>query len=196
MQSLGWTFSSPNAIVGQAFSVPFSPASPYYSYSIASGPSGASINATTGLLIWTPTLADVGTANIVVAASNGWGTVYATLSFPVYVTGPGPAVTLTPADWSSDGFTLTQGSDGNVHVYLTGTTTDVAVLADHAGKLDEHQYFSSLKYGRHTDHRLVQWEPNPAGGLTFSGPGGLIKTGFGVVILSGIEHLHGRHNGR
>ena len=183
MQSLGWTFSSPNAIVGQAFSVPFSPASPYYSYSIASGPSGASINATTGLLIWTPTLADVGTANIVVAASNGWGTVYATLSFPVYVTGPGSAVTLTPADWSSDGFTLTQGSDGNVHVYLTGTTTDVVSPITPAS-------LTSISISAPNSAATLTIDssngnPIPAGGLTFSGPGGLIKTGSGVVILSG-----------
>jgi hypothetical protein len=56
------------------------------SYGLTSGPASATINPTTGLLSWTPSLADVGTANLVVSATNNnaWGTTYVTLSFPVY----------------------------------------------------------------------------------------------------------------
>jgi hypothetical protein len=84
MRSVSWSFSTPTVVAGQPLSVQFSGgATPY---ALVSGPAAA-IDPTTGLLTWTPTLADVGTANLVVSAGdNGWGNVYVTLSFPVYFT--------------------------------------------------------------------------------------------------------------
>jgi hypothetical protein len=92
--AISWNFSTPNAVAGEPLSVQFHPASPYFSFSIASGPAAVTINPSTGLLSWTPTLADVGTANIVVAATSGWGTTFVTLSFPVYFTDAPTAVSL------------------------------------------------------------------------------------------------------
>jgi len=93
--SFSWTFSTPTAVAGQAMSVQLSAL--YATYAIVSGPAGATINPTTGLLSWTPGLSDVGTAKIVVSATNnnGWGTVYATLSFPVYFTDAPTGVSVT-----------------------------------------------------------------------------------------------------
>ena len=84
--SVDWNFSTPNVIAGQPLTVQFQNGGT--PYGIAVGPASATINPTTGLLSWTPTLADVGTANIVVSSGNinGWGAVYATLNFPVYFT--------------------------------------------------------------------------------------------------------------
>jgi hypothetical protein len=92
--SRSWTFSTPTVVVGQPLSVQFGGGA---SYAIVSGPAGATIDPTTGLLAWTPTSADVGTATIVVSTgnSNGWGTVYATLSFPVYFTDAPTGLTVT-----------------------------------------------------------------------------------------------------
>jgi hypothetical protein len=87
MSPVSWAFSTPNAVAGDPLTVQFHPGSPYLTYAISSGPAGATINPTTGLLSWTPGLADVGTANLVVSATNGWGTIYASLSFPVDFTG-------------------------------------------------------------------------------------------------------------
>lgn len=90
MAPISWTYSTPHVVAGAGLSVQFSPSgsSSGLTYAIASGPAGVTINATTGLLSWTPTLADVGTAQVVVSATSGWGTVYVTLNFPVYFTGP------------------------------------------------------------------------------------------------------------
>lgn len=85
LPALSWPASSPAAVVGAPMKVQFSPSSAY-TYSIVSGPAGATIDPSTGLLSWTPT--DPGNATIVVAGtSNGWGTVDAVLNFPVYFTG-------------------------------------------------------------------------------------------------------------
>jgi large repetitive protein len=86
--TLGWTFSSPSAVAGSPLTIQFSGSG--MTYSIVSGPTAAAINATTGLLSWTPSQSDVGTGQFVVAAANpnGWGTIYATLSIPVK---PAPA---------------------------------------------------------------------------------------------------------
>jgi hypothetical protein len=92
---ISWSFSTPNAVAGDPLSAQFRPASPYFTYSIASGPAGVTINPTTGLLNWAPTLADVGTANIVVAATSGWGSIYASVSVPVYFTSAAQSVAAT-----------------------------------------------------------------------------------------------------
>jgi hypothetical protein len=52
-------------------------------FSVASGPSTASINATTGLLTFTPAASEVGAVNVTVQASNSLGTVTQTVQFTV-----------------------------------------------------------------------------------------------------------------
>jgi autotransporter-associated beta strand protein len=104
LPTLGWNYSAPNAVVGQAFTAQFN--SNQFSYSIVSGPSGASINPTTGLLTWTPTLSDVGVATFVVAATNvnQWGTIDATLTVPVDFTSSPATLSWSGAsggDWTA-----------------------------------------------------------------------------------------------
>ena len=188
--SLNWNFSTPTGIVGQPLTIQFSNGGT--PYGIASGPASATINASTGLLTWTPALADLGTANFVVTANNnnGWGTIYASLSFPGYVAGAATAMTLTPADWTSAGFTLAVGNDGKLHVYLTGTTTDAVPPSAPATVMNV-----SITAPSSTAANLTfdsgNGSPIPAGGLTYGGAGGLIKTGSGVVTLSGPNSYQG-----
>jgi len=93
LSPISWTFSTATVVAGAPLTVQFRPGS-NLTYAIASGPAGVTINPTTGLLSWTPGLADVGTANVVVSAANasGWGTQYLTLTFPVYFTDAPTAV--------------------------------------------------------------------------------------------------------
>jgi hypothetical protein len=107
LSPISWTFSTPNAVAGVPLSVQFHPSSPYYTYAIASSPAGVTINSATGLLSWTPGLADVGTANVVVAATNGWGTTFVTLNFPVYFTNAPTAVSVLSSTDGNGGTTWT-----------------------------------------------------------------------------------------
>jgi hypothetical protein len=94
LPAIGWTFSQPNAIAGEPLSIQFTNFNGSYPYAIVSGPAAATINATTGLLSWTPSLSDVGTVTLVVSATTGWGTEYLTLKFPVYFTDAPSAVSV------------------------------------------------------------------------------------------------------
>jgi len=84
LSNVSWALSSPTFVVGKPFSVQFT--SSWATYAIVSGPTGATINPTTGLLNWTPTKAQVGPAHFVVSVTNnnGWGTVYANLTVSRY----------------------------------------------------------------------------------------------------------------
>jgi autotransporter-associated beta strand protein len=196
MPNLSWTLSSPSATVGQVFSVPFSPGSGYYSYSIASGPSGVSINASTGLLTWTPMLADVGTDNIVVAATNGWGVVYATLTVPV---------TLTSAQVTSsqtaNSLTIASGQEVAVAAGAAlAITTDTSVTAGGILSIDPNGAFStggtltvdsggSVSGGSVTAAAFQFNDGTVSANL--SGPGGLTKGGAGSATLSGTNTYGG-----
>jgi len=77
------------AVATQPYSVQFSQVSdPYNSspviYSLLSAPAGVAINPNTGLVSWTPTAADVGTASITVRATNYAGVRDTSLAVPVY----------------------------------------------------------------------------------------------------------------
>jgi hypothetical protein len=52
-------------------------------FSLVSGPAGMTIDASTGLLSWTPTVADIGTASATVQISNYAGSTSNTVSIPV-----------------------------------------------------------------------------------------------------------------
>ena len=86
MPAIAWTYSAPQAVVGQVFSVQFTNFNGGIPYAIVSGPAGATINSSTGLLSWTPTNADVGTASLVVSATTGWGPEFLTLTITVSIT--------------------------------------------------------------------------------------------------------------
>lgn len=61
------------------------------SYSLTTAPAGMTINATTGLISWTPTSAQTGPQSVVVRVANGATALTATQSYSVTVTAPQPA---------------------------------------------------------------------------------------------------------
>ena len=155
LTNFSWTFSTPTAVAGQPLSVQLSAL--YATYAIVSGPAGATIDPTTGLLSWTPALTDVGAAAVVVSATNnnGWGTVYATLSFPVYFTDaptglsvtsstdPVSGVTTWTAAWNSPtmntssivGYQITFVPTGGPPTILTVPSIDLSVVLSNLATL-------------------------------------------------------------
>jgi hypothetical protein len=106
--SIDWNFSSANAIVGSPTTIQFSSNNGYTAtYSLASGPAGATINATSGLLSWTPSSTDAPSATFVVDAVEGWGTLVMTINVPVYIS-DAPVVSIsTVTDPVSGATTIT-----------------------------------------------------------------------------------------
>ena len=100
------------------------------------------------------------------------------------------ALTVTPADWTLAGLTLTLGSDGNLHVYTTGTTTPNVVSPCPPASVTN---IAITAPGSTAANLTINstGDPIPAGGLTYSGGGGLIITGSGVVTLSGTDSYTG-----
>jgi len=94
------------------------------------------------------------------------------------------ALTVTPDDWTSAGLTLTLGSDGNLHVYTTGITSD-AVPPVAPASISSFDITSPSDTTADLTIDSSNGNPIPAGGLNYSGAGGLIKTGSGVVTLTG-----------
>jgi hypothetical protein len=108
--TLTWT-TVPAGTLGTPLGVQFAPTTGSYSYSILSGPAGATIDSATGLLSWTPTVS--GTVPFVIAATNlnGWGSVDATIN--VQVAQPAWLSASSQASWNSTTGVLT----------VTGPTT-------------------------------------------------------------------------
>ncbi len=96
MTPVSWAVSTPTATVGSPLTAQFASANSGYTYSIVSGPAGATINPTTGLLSWVP--AAPGATPIIVAATNpnGWGTVQAVLNIGVALSDAPTALAVTP----------------------------------------------------------------------------------------------------
>jgi autotransporter-associated beta strand protein len=86
--------------------------------------------------------------------------------------------------------TLTLGSDGNLHVYTTGTTTDVVTPCAPLS-VTSVQITAPNIPGVNLTIDSSDGNPIPAGSLTYGGPGGLIKTGAGTVTLSGTSTYTG-----
>ncbi len=101
----------------------------------------------------------------------------------------GPLI-VTAANWTSAGLTLKLGSDGKLHVYITGTTTD-AVPPRPPASVTSIQITSPSSTTANLTIDSTAGNPVPAGGLTYSGAAGLIKTGSGSVTLSGPDAYTG-----
>ena len=97
---------------------------------------------------------------------------------------------VTPADWTATGLTLTLGSDENLHVYTTGTTTD-AVTSRAPASVVNVQITAPTGYAANLTIDSTAGNPIPAGGLNYSGAGGLIKIGSGTATLSGTDTYTG-----
>lgn len=95
------------------------------SYSLAAGPSGAAVNASTGLVTWRPGVADAGSVNTitVVASDNGTPSLSATNSFAVTVN-PLTVPTLGTASYGSGQFSLTVSGQSGPD-YAVQVSTDV-----------------------------------------------------------------------
>jgi len=99
-------------------------------------------------------------------------------------------LTVPATDWASAGLTLTLDSDGNLHAYITGTTTDVVPTSPLANVTSV-----EVTAPNNTTADLTidstRGDPIPAGGLNYSGAGGLVKTGTGSIGLSGANTYMG-----
>jgi uncharacterized repeat protein (TIGR03803 family)/autotransporter-associated beta strand protein len=126
---------------------------------------------------------DAGTYTV--AASFAGSADYAAAqSAPVTFTILPVPLIVTAADWPSTDVTLTVGGDGNVHVYTTGTTTDVVTPCPPVD-LANIEITSPSSGTSNLTIDSTAGEPVPAGGLSYSGAGGLTITGSGIVVLSG-----------
>jgi len=150
-------------------------------YSTADGTAKAGTNytATSGTLTFAPGW----TTQTVDVPLLGDGVAQFGLSFTLNLSKPTP-LTVTPDDWTSAGLTLTLGSDGNLHVYTTGTTTD-AVPPVAPASISSFDITSPSDTTADLTIDSSNGNPIPAGALSYSGAGGLIVTGSGVVTLAG-----------
>ena len=133
-----------NVVVGVNRSIQLTDTNPSpRTYAILNGPTGASINAASGLINWTPNYSQVGSASFTIRATNGSGYRDLTFAFPVYFTGPvqNLAYTITSpnlasASWTSPadvanviGYVVQQEWKSNGHTYtrtfrVDGATTN------------------------------------------------------------------------
>ena len=98
-------------------------------------------------------------------------------------------MTVTPANWTSAGLTFVLGNDANLHAYATGTTTDA--VAPYPWASVANIVITSPSVPGFNLTITSTGNPIPTGGLTYSGAGGLIITGSGIVALSGTEAYTG-----
>jgi hypothetical protein len=85
---VGWAFNQPAVVAVEPASIQFTDYSGRPStWSLVSGPAGAAIDPVTGLLTWSPTLADVGHSSLTVHATSGPFSQNFVVPFTVYFTG-------------------------------------------------------------------------------------------------------------
>jgi hypothetical protein len=125
--NVGWTFNQPAAVAGEPMTIQFTDYNPLPStWSVFSGPTGMTIDPNTGVLSWTPTLANVGNVTAMIHATDSHGTVNVVVNFPVYFTG---AVTVLSATNDSSNINFSWNApvdnpDSIVGYLITLTWTD------------------------------------------------------------------------
>ena len=96
-------------------------------YQILTAPAGATIDSVTGLISWTPAYADVGTATIIVRATNAAGYRDLTISFPISFTGPVQNVAYTRTSGSTASATWDPPTDiTNIAGYIVYQTWSIS----------------------------------------------------------------------
>jgi len=106
-----------------------------------------------------------------------------------FSTSPGP-LRIGQDVWTTAGLTLMLGSDGKVHLFLTGTTKDV-VPPWTPGSVSNIEINSPSDTTASLTIDSTYGNPIPAGGITYTGGGGLIKSGPGNVALSRTDSYTG-----
>ena len=124
-------------------------ANPVATFSLVSGPAGIVVNATTGLLQWTPAPADVGLQNILVQATNSVGTTQ--LTIPVTVASDVPAL-----------FAAFNPTTGGTRFAVAGNPFAIQV-SDHSNTLSTYE-LTQAPAGMTIDPNtgLIQWTPTVA----------------------------------
>ena len=119
-----------------------------------------------------------------------WDTSKLTVNGSITVT-PG-TLTVPASTWTSAGLTLMLGSDGCVHVYTTNSVppADVVTPCPLACVANIAIAAPGGTAGNLTIDS-TNGDPVPAGGLNYSGAGGLIITGPGIVALCGTNNYTG-----
>jgi autotransporter-associated beta strand protein len=145
-------------------------------------PAGMAFDAATQTVTWTPAADQAGTSpSFTLTVSDALGN--SLTVGPVFVeVAAASRLIVTPADWTSAGLTLTMGSDGNLHVYTTGTTTDTVAPVAPASVTNIAIASPSISADNLTIDSAAG-DAIPNGGLNYSGAGGLIITGPGSVVL-------------
>jgi hypothetical protein len=93
--NIGWAFNQPAIVANSPASIQFTDYSGHPStWSLVSGPAGMGIDPNTGLLSWTPALADVGRVTATVRATGSLSSTV-DVRFPVYFTGAVQSISAT-----------------------------------------------------------------------------------------------------
>jgi hypothetical protein len=126
---LSYRFNQPYVVVDQPMTIQLTDSNSYPStFSLVSGPAGMTVDATTGLVSWTPTYDEVGTQTATFRATNAYGTRDVTVNSLVYFTGPVQGVGVSGASDACRCATVnwTPPTDASrvagYHVYLKWTT--------------------------------------------------------------------------
>ena len=158
-----------------------------FTYTVVAGQNTAALNyaSTTALALNGGTIKDLaGNAAVLTLPATGTDGL-ATRNIEINTT-----LNVPPAVWTLEGLTLTLDNDGNLNVYTTGTTTD-AVPPVAPASVGNIEIISPSDTTASLTIDSTNGNPIPAGGMNYSGGGGLIKVGSGRVTLSGTNTYMG-----
>lgn len=141
------------------------------SYVLASGPPGMSINATSGLLTWTPTLASQAQTPVVVEAYNQLGG-HAAQTFDIAVSGVNPPPVFAPL---AAQFTGQQGQ--SLSIQVSASDTDGDSLTYWADNLPSGASFNSST-------QSLTWNPGTGQAGTYPNVNFFVTDGYNQVMES------------